>query len=294
MEIAQGDVAVITGAGGGLGLALARQCRDRGMRLVLADVDERALAAAAAALGGAEVAALRTDVSRLGDLQALADLAFSRFGAVKLLFNNAGVGVAKPLAETSANDWQWVLGVNLWGVVHGVAAFLPRMQAQAGASRIVNTASAAGFLSEPGMGAYAVSKHGVVVLSETLRRELAEAGSRVGVTVLCPAFFPTGIDASERTRPRELAGGGEPSAAARAAQERLSHAVRSGRLGPEQIAAAALGGIERDDFYVFTHRKIRFAIEQRQGEILAACPWPDAGGQGTPAGPAGPGNTERA
>ncbi len=279
MEIAPGDVAVITGAGGGLGRALARACQARGMRLLLADVDPAALRAAAAALPAGEVEALPADVARPAEVEALAERAFARFGAVKLLFNNAGVGVAKPLAETSRNDWQWVLGVNLWGVIHGVAAFLPRLAAQPGPSRIVNTASAAGFLSEPGMGAYAVSKHGVVVLSETLQRELQASGSRVGVTVLCPAFFPTGIDNSERVRPAELASEGEPSAAARAAQEKLSHAVRAGRLGPEQIAAAALRGVERDELHVFTHRKIRTAIEQRNAEVLAACPWPEPGGK---------------
>lgn len=282
MEIARGDVAVITGAGGGLGLALARQCLARGMRLLLADVDEAALRAAAASLPAGEVALQRADVSRAADVEALAGRAFAGPGPVRLLFNNAGVGVARPLAETTAGDWQWVLGVNLWGVVHGVAAFLPRLEAQPGPSRIVNTASAAGFLSEPGLGAYAVSKHGVVVLSETLARELAAARSRVGITVLCPAFFPTGIDASERVRPPELASGAPPSAAARAAQERLSHAVRSGRLGPDQIAAAALRGVERDALHVFTHAKIRLAIEQRNAEVLAAGAWPDPA-----AGPAG-------
>jgi len=279
MQIARGDVAVITGAGGGLGQALARQCLARGMRLLLADVDQEALSAAAAALPGGEVETLRADVSRAADLEALAARAFGRQGAVRLLFNNAGVGLAKPLAETGAGDWQWVLGVNLWGVIHGVAAFLPRLAAQPGPSRIVNTASAAGFLSEPGLGAYAVSKHGVVVLSETLARELQASGSRVGVTVLCPAFFPTGIDASERVRPPELAGAGPPSAAARAAQEALSHAVRAGRLGPDQIAAAALRGVEEDRLHVFTHRKIRLAIEQRNAEVLAACPWPEPAGK---------------
>ena len=201
MEL-QGKVAVITGAAGGLGLALARRCAERGMRLVLADLDGEALSAAAERLPAAERVTAEVDVTRGEQVDSLARFAYQRFGAVHLLFNNAGVGLVKPVAETTQNDWRWVLGVNLWGVIHGISAFLPRMQAQLEESRIVNTASAAGFLSDPGMAAYSVSKHAVVVLSETLHKELAQASSRVGVTVLCPAFFPTGIADSERVRPQ--------------------------------------------------------------------------------------------
>ena len=154
MEIHRDQVAVITGAAGGLGLALARRCAARGLGLVLADVDREGLEAARRALGeGVPCETRPTDVSRAEELRALADLAFGRFGRVHLLFNNAGVGLAAPVAETTENDWRWVLGVNLWGVVHGLAAFLPRLRAQDCPSRIVNTASAAGFLAEPGMAA---------------------------------------------------------------------------------------------------------------------------------------------
>lgn len=273
MEL-QGKVAVITGGAGGLGIALARRCAARGMRLVLADVDPAALDAAARQLAGEELATLPTDVTRPEQLEALARLAYDRFGAVHLLFNNAGVGLVKPVAETTANDWRWVLGVNLWGVIHGITAFLPRMQAQPDESRIVNTASAAGFLSDPGMAAYSVSKHAVVVLSETLAKELAEAASRVGVTVLCPAFFPTGISESERVRPRELANPGASSEAERQVKERLGHAVRAGRLSADDVAERALEGVVARERFVFTHPKIRLAIEARIGEALAACPYP--------------------
>jgi NAD(P)-dependent dehydrogenase (short-subunit alcohol dehydrogenase family) len=206
----------------------------------------------------------------------LAAAAFDRFGAVHLLFNNAGVGLGRTVADTTLQDWQWVLGVNLWGVIHGVQAFLPRMEAQPFPSRIVNTASAAGFLAEPGMGAYSVSKHGVVVLSETLQAELALAGSRVGVTVLCPAFFPTGISDSERVRPRELQGAPDPGAASRAAEAQLRKAVESGRLGADEVAEAALRGALAGESHVFTHPKIRLAIEARQEAIRRACPYPGA------------------
>jgi NAD(P)-dependent dehydrogenase (short-subunit alcohol dehydrogenase family) len=274
MEAFRDKVAVITGAAGALGVALAKQCAGRGMRLVLADVDGAALAEARRLLGtSVDCAARPTDVRRGDDVEALARFAWERFGGVHLLFNNAGVGLVKPLLDTTANDWRWVLGVNLWGVIHGIAAFLPRMLAQGCESRIVNTASAAGFLSEPAMGAYSVSKHGVVVLSETLRRELAERSSAVGVTVLCPAFFPSGITDSERVRPAEL-GNATAAAPPSEAAQRLGKAVRSGRQSADDIASRALEAVAAGQFYVFTHKKIRLAIEDRVRDVLAACPYP--------------------
>jgi NAD(P)-dependent dehydrogenase (short-subunit alcohol dehydrogenase family) len=273
------SVAVITGAAGGLGRSLARACAARGMRLVLSDLEAGPLAELAAGLpASAEALPVAADVSRAGDLERLADAAYGRFGAVHLLFNNAGVGLSRTVADTTAQDWQWVLGVNLWGVIHGVQAFLPRMEAQPLPSRIVNTASAAGFLSEPGMAAYSVSKHGVVVLSETLQRELQAAGSRVGVTVLCPAFFPTGITDSERVRPPELRGAAQPGEASRVAEARLRKAVESGRLGADQVAEAALRGALAGETYVFTHPRIRLALEEWQEAIRRACPFPGVPG----------------
>jgi NAD(P)-dependent dehydrogenase (short-subunit alcohol dehydrogenase family) len=273
MDTLEGKVAVITGGAGGLGMALARQCAGRGMKLLLADVEQGALDAAARALGDrVECVTSATDVTRRESLEALASLAYGRFGAVHLLFNNAGVAVSKSVAETTANDWTWVLGVNLWGVIHGIAAFLPRMQAQQEEVRIVNTASAAGHLSDPGMAAYSVSKHGVVVLSETLDKELRQSSSKVGVTVLCPAYFPTGISNSERNRPPELAS--PPSQADREVQERLGAAVRKGRLGADDIARMALEAILAGELYLFTHKKIRLALEERMRHILDACPYP--------------------
>ncbi len=274
MEPLDGKVAVITGGGGGLGLALARQCSGRGMRLVLADVDAQALAAAERLLAPAPAGCSVTDVTRRDPVEALARLAFERFGRVDLLFNNAGVGLSKAVADTTENDWRWVLGVNLWGVVHGVAAFLPRMEAQPHESRIVNTASAAGLLSDPGMAAYSVSKHGVVVLSETLAKELERAGSRVGVTVLCPAWFPSRIAESERVRPKELTDAAPAGARAGEVQGRHAGAVQKGRLSADDVAARAIEGVLSRERYVFTHPKIRLAFEERFREILAACPYP--------------------
>lgn len=271
MDNLQGKVAVITGGAGGLGTALARQCLQRGMKVVLADVDGAELATAAGGLGGGVVTCV-TDVMKRESVEALAAFAYQRHEAVHLLFNNAGVGLSKSVGETTSNDWAWVLGVNLWGVIHGIAAFLPRMTAQQEESRIVNTASAAGFLSDPGMAAYGVSKHGVVVIGETLAKELAEKGSQVGVMLLCPAFFPTGITSSERVRPAGLAS--PVSEADRGVQEKLDSAVRKGRLSADDVAAMAFEGILRGDLYVFTHKKIRLAIEERLRHILEACPYP--------------------
>jgi len=273
MDNLQGRVAVITGGAGGLGTALARQCLQRGMKVVLADVDGAGLATAAGGLGGGVVTCV-TDVMKRESVEALAAFAYQRHGAVHLLFNNAGVGLSRSVGETTSNDWAWVLGVNLWGVIHGIAAFLPRMAAQQEESRIVNTASAAGFLSDPGMAAYGVSKHGVVVIAETLAKELAEKGSQVGVMLLCPAFFPTGITTSERVRPAGLTSPVPVSDADRGVQEKLDSAVRKGRLSADDVAAMAFEGILRGDLYVFTHKKIRLAIEERLRHILEACPYP--------------------
>jgi NAD(P)-dependent dehydrogenase (short-subunit alcohol dehydrogenase family) len=273
MKTLEGKVAVITGGAGGLGMALARQCAGRGMKLVLADVERGALEAAGRALGsGVECVTCLTDVTRRESLDALATLAYQRFGGVHLLFNNAGVSVSKSVAETTANDWTWVLGVNLWGVLHGIQAFLPRMEAQQEECRIVNTASAAGFLTDPGMAAYSVSKHAVVVVSETLDKELRARSSKVGVTMLCPAYFSTGIGDAERNRPPELASP-PPSDADREVRERLGAAIRKGRLGADDIARMALEAILAGELYLFTHKKIRLAFEERFRHILDACPY---------------------
>ena len=237
-----GGVAVVTGAASGLGRAIATACAARGMRMVLADIDTAALGSVVAELSGRTACMSRTtDVRVAAALEALADVAFDTFGGVDLLFNNAGAVVTRPLLETTTADWRWMLDVNLWSVIHGVAAFLPRMLEQGRESRVVNTASAAGFLSEPDLGAYAVSKHAVVALSETLHKELARDGANVGVTVLSPAFVPTGIADSERARPDDDApAAATRSAAARAAEARLHKAVHSCRLTADDVAARVL------------------------------------------------------
>ncbi len=201
MELSNGSVAVVTGAASGIGAALARAFAAAGCSVVLADVDAVALDAVAATMEE-EVLTVVTDVSVAADLEHLAETAFNRFGAVHVLCNNAGVSTFNPVVAQSLDDWRWVLGVNLWGVIHGVQAFLPRMTAKGQPAHIVNTSSLAGLASGlPSLGPYNVSKVGVVALSETLRMELAMAGSPVGVSVLCPGSTPTRILESERNRP---------------------------------------------------------------------------------------------
>src|ERR1044071_1599934 len=201
-----GKVAVVTGAASGIGRGLAEACARERMKVVLADVDESALAQAERDLkdAGAEALAVRTDVSKAGDVEALARRTLEAFGAAHLLFNNAGVGAGTTVWESTLEDWQWVLGVNLWGVIHGVRTFVPLMLKQADECHIVNTASMAGLVSGPALGVYKVTKHGVVSLSETLQCELALMKSKVGVSVLCPAGVKTRVMESERNRPEEL------------------------------------------------------------------------------------------
>ena len=262
--------AVITGAASGIGLALAQRAAREGMRLVLADIDEAKLAEAAKALPVAADALCtrRVDVSREEDIAALADEAFGRFGGVHLLCNNAGVGLTRLAWELTTADWEWILGVNLWSVVHAIRHFVPRMLAQEGESHIVNTASVAGLLSTPAMAAYNVSKHGVVTLSETLYTELGAQQAKVGVSVLCPAWVPTAIHTSERNRPQRFGEAAPPSAASAAYQERMGQAVKSGRLTADDMANAVFDAVAADRFYVIPHARIKQAVRLRMEDIL--------------------------
>jgi NAD(P)-dependent dehydrogenase (short-subunit alcohol dehydrogenase family) len=262
--------AVITGAASGIGLELARRAAAEGMNLVLADIEAAKLDVAAAGLGidADRILARRTDVSREDEIVALADAAFARFGGVHLLCNNAGVGLTRVTWEHSTADWEWVLGVNLWSVIHGIHHFLPRMLEQADEGHIVNTSSVAGLLSTPGMAAYNVSKHGVVTLSETLYGELLAARAKVGVSVLCPAWVPTGIHESSRNR-QDRFGSAAPAAGLSAAyEERMGQAVKSGRLTAADMASEVFTAVGEGRFYVIPHRKINNAITLRTDDIM--------------------------
>jgi NAD(P)-dependent dehydrogenase (short-subunit alcohol dehydrogenase family) len=270
MKEFRGRTAVITGAASGIGLELARRAAAEGMNLVLADIEAGRLEAAIAGLGiePARVLAQRTDVSREQDVKALADAAFARFGGVHLLCNNAGVGLTRVSWELSTADWNWVLGVDLWSVIHGIQHFVPRMLQQAEGGHLVNTSSVAGLLSTPGMAAYNVAKHGVVTLSETLYGELLAAKARVGVSVLCPAWVPTAIHESARNRQERF---GQPTPAeglSAGYEQRMANAVKSGRLTATDMANEVFTAVMEDRFYVIPHRKINNAIQLRTDDIL--------------------------
>ncbi|MDZ7652189.1 MAG: SDR family oxidoreductase [Burkholderiaceae bacterium] len=269
MQDFAGKVAVITGAGSGFGREFARHAHRLGMKLVLADVQRDALNAVVAELGdaGATVIGDVVDVARGEDVQRLADRAFAEMGGVHLLFNNAGVGSGGLVWENSDRDWQWVLGVNLWGVVHGIRHFVPRMIAGGAPGHVINTASVAGLVCAPNMGVYNVSKHAVVALTETLQHDLRLAGARLRVSLLCPAYVPTGIAQSHRNRPDELRAD-PPTASQRAAHTAITKAVDSGRLSATEVAAMTFEAIAADRFYVLTHPQILPTVQLRFDDIV--------------------------
>jgi NAD(P)-dependent dehydrogenase (short-subunit alcohol dehydrogenase family) len=264
-----GKVAVITGAGSGFGREFARHAQRLGMKLVLADVQRDALNAVVAELGsaGAMVIGEIVDVARGEDVQRLADRAYAEMGGVHLLFNNAGVGCGGLVWENSDRDWQWVLGVNLWGVIHGLRHFVPRMIASGEPGHVVNTASVAGLVCAPGMGVYNASKHAVVALTETLEHDLRLAGAAIGVSLLCPAYVPTGIAQSQRNRPAELSGDA-PTASQRAAQAALTKAVDSGKISATQVAQMTFDAVAAGRFYVLTHPQILPTVQLRFDDIV--------------------------
>jgi NAD(P)-dependent dehydrogenase (short-subunit alcohol dehydrogenase family) len=276
MEL-EGKVAVITGAASGIGFGLAAQAASRGMKLVLADIEEAALRDARIRLAerGASALAVATDVRVADEVEALAEAAFDEFGAVDLLCNNAGVNltVARPIWEFSPGDWEWVIGVNMWGVIHGLRAFLPRMMQQSTQSHILNTASSAGLISGPGLAVYKLTKHAVVSLSETLFHDLKGVGARVGVSVFCPGVVKTGIREASRNRPAAL--GIEPPRSAD--QEAVEKMLREspGISGPE-AGEIALRSLESGLFYIFTDPGAVESARQRLTGIEAGVP-PEVG-----------------
>jgi NAD(P)-dependent dehydrogenase (short-subunit alcohol dehydrogenase family) len=262
-------VAVVTGAASGIGRAIADRCGQEGMKVVLADVEEQALAKAATEMqaAGATVLAVRTDVSRAADVEALARKTLEAFGAVHLLCNNAGVGTEAAVWESSVAEWEWVLGVNLWGVIHGVRVFVPILLAQGAECHIVNTASVAGLISGPGLGVYKVTKHGVVTLSETLHHELAERGAKVKVSVLCPSVVNTRIMDSARNRPGHVPAGEPLGSAAEARWETLRQMVQAG-MAPAQVADRVFDAVRKEQFYIFTHPEAKEYVRTRMEDIL--------------------------
>ncbi|NBS58305.1 MAG: SDR family NAD(P)-dependent oxidoreductase, partial [Betaproteobacteria bacterium] len=231
MKELKGKVAVVTGGAGGLGRAMAMHFAREGMHVALADIDQASLDVTAAELRalGVQAIGIRTDVSKAAEVDALAARVVAELGGVHVVCNNAGISPLGAAWENTLADWEWMLGVNLWGVIHGVRAFTPLLLAQ-DEGHIVNTASVAGLINPPGSAMYNVTKHAVVALTETLFHDLAGRKSKVGCSVLCPAYVPTGIADSERSRPAALANpGATKSAEQQAREDMLKKAVRSGR-----------------------------------------------------------------
>ena len=271
-----GKTAVLTGAGSGFGLECARIGARLGMNLVLVDVQQDALDAAAAEMraAGAEVLARRVDVSSAEQMEQLGAAVLERFGAPHLVFNNAGVGAGGLVWENSAKDWEWVLGVNLMGVVHGVRVFTPMMldaakKDPAWHGHIVNTASMAGLLAPPNMGIYNVSKHAVVSLSETLFQDLSLVTDQVSASVLCPYFVATGINDSHRNRPGALAGD-KPTKSQLIGQAMIGKAVNSGKVTAAEVAQKVFDAVAAGQFYIYSHPKAIGAVQTRLEDIMLA------------------------
>jgi NAD(P)-dependent dehydrogenase (short-subunit alcohol dehydrogenase family) len=268
-------VAVITGGASGFGHEFAIIGAKLGMKLVLADVQLDALDKVRAEFEaqGVPVLAMRCDVSKAEQVQALADATMEKFGAVHLVFNNAGVGSGGLIWENSQADWEWVLGVNLWGVIHGVRIFTPLMlecakREEGYQGHIVNTASMAGLLNAPTMGVYNVSKHAVVSLSESLFQDLSLVDAPIGASVLCPYFVPTGISQSHRNRPGDMQNTAAPTASQRAAQVMSDKAVNSGKVSAAEVAQRTFDAISEGQFYVYSHPEALGNVRDRMEDIV--------------------------
>lgn len=270
MKNLAGRVAVVTGAGSGIGAALARACGQEGMKVVVADVEGDKAESLANTMRdvGMEAVAQAVDVRYRKDVEALADRGFTEFGGCHLLCNNAGVMVNRPLIETEERDWQWILSVNLWGVIHAIEAFLPRMKAQRVECHVVNTSSIAGVVNfgAMGLGAYSTTKAAVVMLSEFLRAELEVAGIPIGVSVVCPGAVATRIAESERNRPGDL-DTGQPRTAVGA--DPNSDQV-PGTQTPDEVAQSILRGVRENEPWILTHPEMKAPVETRVRALLAA------------------------
>ncbi len=272
----KGKTAVLTGAASGFGLECARIGAKLGMNLVLADVQQDALDKAAAEMraAGAQVLALRVDVSKAAEMEALGRAVQQRFGAPHFVFNNAGVGSGGLIWENTAQDWEWVIGVNLMGVAHGIRVFTPMMLEAAARDpgyqgHIVNTASMAGLLNAPNMGIYGASKHAVVSMSETLYQDLSLVTTQIGASVLCPFFVPTGITQSHRNRPAG-ATPVQPTRSQLISQAMSDKAVGSGKVSAAEVAQKVFDAIAANQFYIYSHPKAIATVQTRLEDIMLA------------------------
>jgi NAD(P)-dependent dehydrogenase (short-subunit alcohol dehydrogenase family) len=271
MQELKGKVAVITGAASGIGFGIAERCAREGMKVVLAGINQENLISAEEALAPMEATTLcvQADVSKLADIEALAEKTLDAFGAVHLLVNNAGVGAGGPVWESTLADWQWVMEVNLWGIIYGVKVFVPIMLAQDTECHIVNNSSIAGLLPYHPSAPYQVTKHAVVALSENLRYSLAQGNVKLGVSVLCPGWVKTRIMDSQRNRPRELQNAPSsepPSPEYLAIRQQFTEAVEAG-MSPEEVADQVVQAIRDERFWILTHSDYHAEI---RGRIEAA------------------------
>lgn len=257
-----GKVAVITGGASGIGFATAKRLAREGMKIVLADIEQEPLDAATREIAalGAEVLGVRTDVGDRAQVEALAQRTWDRFGGAHILFNNAGIAVGGAIQDMKHADWEWSIRVNLWGPIHGVEAFVPRMIAQKQGGHIVTTASFAGLVANTGLGVYCVTKYGVVALSECLYRDLSSEG--IGVSVLCPMRVQTNIDTSERNRPRELGGTGAPPPP-RQVEAEVAQYVAGSTITADEVAEKVFWAIQHGELYILTHPESRSFIRRR-------------------------------
>lgn len=267
-------VAVVTGGASGIGRGMAERFGEEGMKVVLADIEEEALRQAEAEMRekGVDVLAVLTDVSKPEHLENLAQQTLNAFGGVHIVCNNAGVvggsGGFGRTWESTLKDWEWVMGVNLWGVIHGIRTFLPIMLEHGEEGHIVNTASVAGLIG--GSGIYGVTKQGVVALSESLFSELRMAQAKVGVSVLCPGWVDTQLMDAARNRPQELtdptAGPLDPQSAAVA--EMIRNFLKTG-TAPSSVADQVVEAIRNEQLYILTHPEMDEIIKTRFDDILA-------------------------
>jgi NAD(P)-dependent dehydrogenase (short-subunit alcohol dehydrogenase family) len=270
----ENKVAVITGGASGLGRAFADKAAALNMKLVLGDIRDEPLQQSVAELRsrGAEVVALAGDVSKATYIEDLATLATDSFGAVHCLFNNAGVGSGGLIWENSIKDWEWILNVNVWGVIHGVRTFTPLMltaakQNSAYEGHIISVASIAGLITPSLMGTYNVSKHAVVAHTESLYHDLAKVEPRIAVSVLCPGFTPTGISRSHISRPADMQNVDRPTESMMQAQQMVEKAVSSGRLTAEDVARITFDAIRDKQFYILTHPNFMKLVKARLDDI---------------------------
>jgi len=275
MKTLKGKTAVITGAASGFGLETARLCAAAGMNIVMADVQQEALDRAAAEIEalGAKVLPFRLDVAKAEQVEAMGRAAYERFGAPHFVFNNAGVSSGGLIWEHTLKDWEWIVGVNLMGVAHGVRVFTPMMLEAAKhdadyEGHIVNTASMAGVVNMPNMGSYNVTKNAVVSISETLFQDLALVTDRIHCSVLCPFFVPTGIHHSERNRPAEMADDAKPTKSQLIAKALGEKAVTSGKLTAADVARMVMDAVAENRFYIFSHPRALGSVQTRLEDIM--------------------------